>query len=1174
MSGDQLVQASVSVTGQNPGITKIVFYLDNEYLLIDYQPSYSFTLPSADFIDGVHNLEAEAEMRDGVISQRVGVDLTFNNGVIEPPVNTNTFTPTSGRTPAAGEPFVLAAVGDGASGELAAGAVSDLIVSWNPNMFFYLGDVYEKGTSTEFYNWYGVDTYFGRLKSVTNPVVGNHEFENGVAPGYFDYWDNIPNYYSYYANSWRFIAMDSNASGEIGSPQYEWLTQEMAANTAICTIAYFHHPIFNVGPQGDTPRMNDSWSLLVQNGVDIVLTGHDHNYQRWLPLDAFGNLDSNGVTHFVIGGGGHGVRGFVATDDRLARGYDRSPDGFGALRLELNPDGAAFQYANMLGAVLDSGVIPCRGAAPDTTNPSDPTNLTAVINQNTKPELDWSASSDNTGVASYAIYRDEALLASVDGAFTSYVDMSAQLNATHTYKVVALDPAGNSSAPSNSATVTTPSSGAITFLAVADSYVNQDAPGTNYGTSNVLRTDIAPQINSYLRFNVQGLSGLILRATLRVYATSNSSIGYSVYSSSGSGWDERTLDFNNAPAIGSFVGSSGGFAGGAWTEVDVTSLVTVDGDLDLILATDSASSISYSSREGSFPPELVVEISDTPPPTSTPTPAAAPGTFLFEPAADTYVSAASPDSNYGGATQLRVDASPDIRGYVRYNVQGLAGIIVSARLRVYANSGSGIGYEIYQVSDSTWDEQQLTYNTAPPFGNFVGSSGGYGSNSWIEIDVTPLVGGEGALSLAIVTSSDTALSFSSREGANPPELIIETVALSPTPTFTPLPTDTPTPTATDTPTPLPTDTPTPTATDTLTPLPTDMPTPTATDTPTPLPTDTPTPTATSTPGIFTFTPISDAYVYASKPDTNYGNSVFLRADASPDTRSYLRFDVQGLAGYIFKATLRVYANSSSSTGYSVFTVGGDAWDEYLIAYNNAPALGGHVGSSGGFAGRSWTEVDVTALVAGNGGLNFALATAGNTAISFSSREGGAAPELVIETSDTPLPSPTPTSPQPTPTATPAPTPGISTFTPVSDAYVYASKPDVNYGSSVFLRADASPDTRSYLRFNVQGLAGTLVRATLRVYANSSSSTGYDVFTTSDNSWDEFLITYNTAPAFGGLVGSSGGFAGKSWTEIDVTALINGDGILSFALATVDNTAISLSSRSGNNPPELVIETIP
>ena len=100
-----------------------------------------------------------------------------------------------------------------------------------PELFLYLGDVYEKGMPTEFYNWYGTSsTFFGRFKTISNPTIGNHDYLSGAAPGYFDYWDNVPNYYSFNAGGWHFISLNSISKFSptaVGSAQYNFVQQDL-----------------------------------------------------------------------------------------------------------------------------------------------------------------------------------------------------------------------------------------------------------------------------------------------------------------------------------------------------------------------------------------------------------------------------------------------------------------------------------------------------------------------------------------------------------------------------------------------------------------------------------------------------------------------------------------------------------------------------------------------------------------------------------------------------------------------------------------------------------------------------------------------------------------------------------------------------------------------------------
>jgi hypothetical protein len=367
-------------------------------------------------------------------------------------------------------------------------------------------------------------------------------------------------------------------------------------------------------------------------------------------------------------------------------------------------------------------------------------------------------------------------------------------------------------------------------------------------------------------------------------------------------------------------------------------------------------------------------------------------TFTFAPAADAYVNEASPTTNYGSVTTLRADASPVVRSYLRFNVQGLSGTVTRATLRIFTGSSSSAGYQVRGVTDNSWSEFAINHSNAPAVGGVAGSSGSFGSGAWTAVDITSLINGNGLVSLALTTVSNTAFSLSSRESsANPPQLVIETSLLPPsTPTATSAPTDTPTATVTPSQTPTPTFGPSPT--------PTDTPTATPSPTPTVTPSDTPTPTATSPFNIFTFSPVADTYANEGSPTSNYGTSTALRADATPFVRSYLRFNVESVAGSITRVTLRIFTNTSSSAGFEVRNVADNSWSEGTLNHTNAPAMDGVSATSGAFGAGSWITVDITSLVIGNGSYNFALTTTSGTAFSLASRETGSnAPQLVIET---------------------------------------------------------------------------------------------------------------------------------------------------------------------------------
>jgi hypothetical protein len=577
------------------------------------------------------------------------------------------------------------------------------------------------------------------------------------------------------------------------------------------------------------------------------------------------------------------------------------------------------------------------------------------------------------------------------------------------------------SAATYTATFTAAATQALTFSPSDDAYIDAGSPNANDGLATRLFVDNSPIRNVLLKFNVTGIgTNSVTSVKLRLYCLDGSSSGGNFYRAANDTWNQGNVTWNNSPAtMGNSVASLGSVAAGTWYEVDVTSLVTGDGAVSFRVSSLSSNGADYSSKEGTagFTPQLVVNLNGgsggtstptgtstsdptatqtstataTPPQTSTntptvsatpsqtPTPIGSPGsgTVTFLPAADSYVRESSPTSNYGNALILRADGSPIDRSYLRFNVQGLNSPVTRATLRVFATSSANQGYQARSVSDNTWGELTVNYNNSPAVGNVIGSSGAIIANTWTTIDITPYITGNGVFNLAFTTPSTTAMSFSSRQGTNPPQLVIETQGgPTNTPTFTP--TATSTPLATNTPTR----------------------TPTATATSPNPPTNTPsaTPTNTGSTSSFTFIPIADSYVNETSSTTNYGSLSTLRADNSPIVRSYLRFNVQGLSSSVTRATLRVFANTASSVGCSANSLSNNTWTESTINYNNAPPLGSVIGSTGPFGAGVWINIDVTGYVTGNGTYNLGLTTSSNTAISFASRQAGAtAPQLIVET---------------------------------------------------------------------------------------------------------------------------------------------------------------------------------
>jgi chitodextrinase len=599
LTGNATITAALTASGNSPGVQRFVYYLNDTYLLTDFQSPYTFTLPTRNWADGVYILSAEALMRDGFVSSRANIYVQVKNGAVATSTGQNSFQPTSGTQPQKGQPFIVVAAGDGASGEASSQKVSDLIASLNPNLFLYLGDVYENGSLAEFYNWYGNQgSYFDRFRSITDPTVGNHEYSQQDAQGYFTYWNNIPNYYSFNAGGWHFISLNANAShvptGN-NSAQYQWLEKDLAANVNTCTIVYYHQPLFNIGAEGSDSAMSD------------------HDYQRWVPLDSNGQPSPSGITEFVAGGGGHGLQKLQNKDSRLAFSDDMNPDAFGVLELRLNSNGVNFSYVNEKNVVLDSGVIPCQKAkaSQDSQPPASPPGLAATAVGATLVNLTWGTSTDNTGVSGYTIYRDGNELATVSGTSQTFSDETVIPQKTYSYTVDAFDLAGNHSAQSQAASVTTPTMPSnLTFSPDGDTYVNAASPVMNYGAAGTLRLDSSPDVHAYLRFKVKGLAGMsIARAMLQVYVKTASSLGFQVQSVADKTWDERTMNYGNAPPIGGVLATSGPVAANSWVTVDLSPYITSEGVYSFSLTTNNTSALSIASREsGANAAQLVVEL--------------------------------------------------------------------------------------------------------------------------------------------------------------------------------------------------------------------------------------------------------------------------------------------------------------------------------------------------------------------------------------------------------------------------------------------------------------------------------------------------------------------------------------------------------------------------------------
>jgi hypothetical protein len=208
---------------------------------------------------------------------------------------------------------VLIAAGDIASCSSRGDEATAELVEGIEGVVATLGDtVYDSGTAKEFADCY--EPSWGRFKDRSRPSVGNHEYYTPGASGYFDYFGAAAGepgkgYYSYDLGTWHIAALNS-VCWEVGGctsddPQAQWLAADLQASPAKCTLAYWHFPRFSSGPHGSSDIVDAYWRILAEAGAEIVLTGHDHDYERFAPLNADGGEDlDHGVRQFVVGTGG------------------------------------------------------------------------------------------------------------------------------------------------------------------------------------------------------------------------------------------------------------------------------------------------------------------------------------------------------------------------------------------------------------------------------------------------------------------------------------------------------------------------------------------------------------------------------------------------------------------------------------------------------------------------------------------------------------------------------------------------------------------------------------------------------------------------------------------------------------------------------------------------------
>jgi hypothetical protein len=268
-------------------------------------------------------------------------------------------------------------------------ATSDLLMGGGLAAVLPLGDLQYDSASIGNINAVYAPTW-GRAKSISRPVLGNHE---SSSMGYFDYFngkgiadgpagERNKGYYSFDVGGWHLVALNSNCNRvacRAGSQQESWLRADLAAHPAACTLAYWHHPRYSSGYDGSHATVQPFWDALADADAEVVLTAHSHNYERFAPLDSDGDLDrARGIRQFVVGTGGAFFMGRI--DSRVAHSEVVQGDDFGVLMLTLHPSSYEWRFVPAAGeSFSDSGSGECHGPAPPPDPPPPAPDRTAPV---------------------------------------------------------------------------------------------------------------------------------------------------------------------------------------------------------------------------------------------------------------------------------------------------------------------------------------------------------------------------------------------------------------------------------------------------------------------------------------------------------------------------------------------------------------------------------------------------------------------------------------------------------------------------------------------------------------------------------------------------------------------------------------------------------------------------
>ena len=269
-----------------------------------------------------------------------------------------------------GTRVVLAAGDIGDCATQGAAATANILADHPDATIAVLGDVaYQHGTAEDFERCFAPS--WGRFRDRMRPATGNHDHSTPDAAGYAAYFGSRGGppgswRYSYELGAWHVVVLDSDCwrvgGCKLDDPQARWMRADLRDHPRRCTLAYWHRPPFSSGRYGDaadTARVRALWRVAVQEGVDVVLTAHEHSYERHAPMDADGARDPHGTRLFIVGTGGGNLRRYHKPP--LPTTEIRDDETWGVLRLDLRPGGYEWRFLPVRGQTFtDHGSGACR----------------------------------------------------------------------------------------------------------------------------------------------------------------------------------------------------------------------------------------------------------------------------------------------------------------------------------------------------------------------------------------------------------------------------------------------------------------------------------------------------------------------------------------------------------------------------------------------------------------------------------------------------------------------------------------------------------------------------------------------------------------------------------------------------------------------------------------------